>query len=300
METRKRELQRQLSLSEVQDRSKGWDINDQRAQRVYRKIGEMVAIDCQPISMVEDVGFRQALKLLEPRYQCPSRKYFTETIIPKIYSGMKEEVVSLINSCDDESYLSFTMDAWSSSVNDTALLNLTAHWIDSQFKRVSAVLNAQFLTVAHTGEYITAQLLSMLEKWKIALQRVHLVITDNASNMAKAMRDASLPHFGCFAHSFQLAINDGLLSQKIVKDIIAICKSIVGNFHRSSVASHNLKRIQKSLNIPQHKLKQDVQTRWNSTFYMLTSVQEQKMALAAYMLLKIGVSSSFHLTSWMS
>ena len=249
----------------------------------------MVAIDCQPISMVEDVGFRQVLKLLEPRYQCPSRKYFTETIIPKIYSGMKEEVVRLINSCDDESYLSFTMDAWSSSVNDTALLSLTAHWIDSQFKRVSAVLNAQCLTEAHTGEYIAAQVLSMLEKWEIALQRVHLVITDNASNMAKAMRDASLPHFGCFAHSLQLAINDGLLSQKIVKDIIAICKSIVGHFHRSSVASHNLKRIQESLNIPQHKLKQNVQTRWNSTFCMLTSVQEQKMALAAYAAENSGV-----------
>ena len=39
METRKQELQRQLSLSEVQDQSKGWDINDQTAQRVHRKIG---------------------------------------------------------------------------------------------------------------------------------------------------------------------------------------------------------------------------------------------------------------------
>jgi len=282
METKKRTLQRQLSLSEVQDRSKPWDINDQRAQRVHRKIGEMLAIDCQPISMVEDVGFRQVLKLLEPHYQCPSRKYFTETIIPNIYSGMKEEVVRLINSHDGESYLSFTMDAWSSSVNDTALLSLTAHWIDSQFKRVSAVMNAQCLTEAHTGEYIAAQVLSLLGKWEIALERVHLVITDNASNMAKAMRDASLAHFGCFAHSLQLAINDGLLLQKAVKDIIATCKSIVGHFHRSSVASHNLRRIQESLNIPQHKLKQDVQTRWNSTFYMLKSVQEQKMALAAY------------------
>ena len=66
-------------------------------------------------------------------------------------------------------------------------------------------------------------------------------VADNASNMAKAMRDASLPHFGCFAHSLQLAINDGLLSQRVMKDIIAICESIVGNFHCSSVASHNLK-----------------------------------------------------------
>ena len=56
----------------------------------------------------------------------------------------------------------------------------------------------------------------------------------------------------------------------------------MGHFHRSSVASHNLKRIQNSLNIQEHKLKQDVVTRWNSTLYMFESVLEQKMALAAY------------------
>ena len=114
---------------------------------------------------------------------------------------MKKEVV---NSCDD-----VTMDAWSSSVNDITLLSLTAHWIDSQFKRVFAVLNAQCLTETHTGECIAAQVLSMLEKWEIALQRVHLMITDNPSNLAKAMR-ASLPHFGCFAHSLQLVIQGWL------------------------------------------------------------------------------------------
>ena len=132
------------------------------------------------------------------------------------------------------------------------------------------------------GEYIAAQVHSMLKEWDIVPEIVHIVITDNASNMTKTMRDASLPQFGCFAHSLQLAINDGLLSQRAVIDAIAVCKSIVRHFHRSSIASHNLKRIQQSLDIPQHKLKQDITTRWNSTFYMLKSIQEQKMALAAY------------------
>ena len=71
IETRKRSIEQQLSLIEVQDLTKTWDINDTRAQRVHRKVGEMVAIDCQPISVVEDVGFRQVLRTLEPRYQCP-------------------------------------------------------------------------------------------------------------------------------------------------------------------------------------------------------------------------------------
>ena len=167
-------LDHQFSLIKVQDLTKIWDINDHRAQKVHRKVGEMLAIDCQPISMVEDVAFRQVLKMLEPRYQCPSRKYFTETIIPKIYAGMREEVLKLIHngSTASGSYINFTTDAWSSSVNDTSLLSLTAHWIDSQFKRTSAVLNAQCLTEAHTGKYIAVQFLTMLEKWDVTLERV--------------------------------------------------------------------------------------------------------------------------------
>ena len=124
-ETRKRSLHRQLSLTETQELTKVWDINDQKAQRVHRRIGEMIAVDCQPLSVVEDVGFKQVLRTLEPRYQCPSRKYYTETIIPKICKGMKAEVLKLINDADgtechvneilDRNSVSFIRDAWSSS-----------------------------------------------------------------------------------------------------------------------------------------------------------------------------------------
>jgi len=74
--------------------------------------------------MVENIGFKQVLKVLEPHYHCPSRKYFTEVIVPKTFAEMREEIMKLINSFYYESYLSFTMDAWSSNVNDTALLSL--------------------------------------------------------------------------------------------------------------------------------------------------------------------------------
>lgn len=93
-ETRKRTLQ-QLSLEATEERTKLWDINDPRAQRITRQVGEMIAIDCHPLSVAEDVGFNRVLKALEPRYNCPSRKYFSERVIPKICGGMKKEVSKL-------------------------------------------------------------------------------------------------------------------------------------------------------------------------------------------------------------
>ena len=226
-EMRKRSLQ-QLSLEATEVRTKLWDINDPKAQRITRKVGEMVAIDCHHLSVVEEVGFRRILDVLEPRYTCPSCKYYTDTTIPKIFSGMKDEIGKLINS--EEGSISFTTDIWSCSVNDTSLLSLTAHWINNSFEKQSAVLHAQSLEMAHTGEYIASCISTMLDKWDISHNCVHLVLSDNASNMVKAMQDASLPHFGCFAHSLQVVVKDGLLSQRAIADITAVCKSIVGSF----------------------------------------------------------------------
>ena len=81
---------------------------------MLKRIGEMFAVDCQPLSMVEDVGFKRVLQILEPHYKCPSRKYFTDTIVPKINTGMKKEVSKFIGGAKR---ISFTTDVWSSSVN---------------------------------------------------------------------------------------------------------------------------------------------------------------------------------------
>ena len=171
----------------------------------------MLAVDCQPLSMVEDVGFKRVLQILEPCYKCPSCKYFTDTILPKIYTGMREEVTKLIGGAK---HIIFTTDIWSSSVNTTCLLSLTAHWIDDAFAKISAVLHAQPVQEAHTGEHIAAQMENILQNWELARDKVHLVVSDNASNMIRATRDASFTHFCCFAHSLQLVIKDGLFVQR--------------------------------------------------------------------------------------
>ena len=122
---------------------------------------EMIAINCHPLSVAKDVGFNRVLRALEPRYNCPSRKYFTECVIPKVRSGMKEEVSKHLSN--DEPVVSLTTDIWSCTSNDTSLLSLTAHWIDNSFAKVSAVLHTQALEVAHTGKYIARRISFMLE-----------------------------------------------------------------------------------------------------------------------------------------
>ena len=101
------------------------------------------------------------------------------------------------------------------------------------------------------------------------------------SNIVKALTDASLPHYGCFAHTLQLVVHDGVLSQRAVINILSPCRKI-GHFRQLCLAHSRLRVIQENLGLPQHYLIQDEPTRWNSSLYMLQWILEQKMALAAY------------------
>ena len=122
----------------------------------------------------------------------------------------------------------------------------------------------------------------MLDHWEISTDKVHLVLWDNAANMAKAMREASLPSLGCFAYSLQFVVEDGVLSQRAVIDVLATCRTIFGHFKHSSVAYGHLCSIHECLRVTQHHLQQYLHTTWNSSLYMVNPVIEQKMSLAAY------------------
>ena len=106
-------------------------------------------------------------------------------------------------------------------------------------------------------------------------------MTDNARNMKKAIRDANLSGFDCFAYLLQFVVNDGVIS-RVVIDVLAVARSIVGHFKHSTLVYHLLDEIRGRFDIPKHKLQQDETTRWNSTLFMLDSICEQKMAIAAY------------------
>ena len=270
---------KQLTLEESADKCRKWDISDVRAQAVHRKIGEMIALDDHPFSIVDDGGFVSLLKVLEPRYNIPSRKYFTDTVIPKICDDVKCTVVKEIANA---SHISLTTDIWSTDLNSCSLLSLTAHWLTPQFERKSAMLHAQPFDGSHTGEAICTSINQMLQLWELSKDRIHLLIRDNAANMVKGITDAGLPHIGCFAHTLQLVIHDAILSQRAVSDMLATSRRIIGHFRRSNLAYTRLKDIQKNLGLPVHRLVQDEPTRWNSTLYMLQRIIEQKMALAAY------------------
>ncbi|XP_071568105.1 zinc finger BED domain-containing protein 4-like [Temnothorax nylanderi] len=126
----------------------------------------------------------------------------------------------------------------------------------------------------HNAEYISIIVSEVLDEWHINADSVVAVITDNASNIAKAMRDTfgHRKHLRCFAHTLNLAVQDAIAATPEFQTVVKKVKSIVTYFKRSAKAADALKELQTSdlenggLTL---KLKQGCEARWNSLFYMI-------------------------------
>ena len=46
-----------------------WDINDPKVKHIYREIAEMMALDYQPLSVVNDLGFTSLLQTIQSAWQ---------------------------------------------------------------------------------------------------------------------------------------------------------------------------------------------------------------------------------------
>jgi len=97
------------------------------------------------------------------------------------------------------------------------------------------------------------------------------------------MDDAGVDSVGCLAHTLQLSVKAGLQSQRALDDAVAVCRKIATHFRHSTLAKERLADIQRTISDDKpHMILQDVQTRWNSTFYMVQRLIEQKKAVIAY------------------
>lgn len=270
---------KQLTLSEIKERSEKFPTNNVKAAKITEKILHYIVLDGQPLSVVGDKGFRLLMNHLKPRYDMVTRKYLSETALPELYSKVCKHVSEEIK---DVKSMSFTTDIWSSDVSPVSLLSLTVHWLDVNYVPHSAMLSATNFGGSHTSDAIAAAIKGNLDKWQIPLSKVHVILRDNASNMQKAMDNMGVRSLGCVAHTMQLVVNEGLLSQRSVSDAVASGRHIVAHFKHFPLAYSRLQDIQLEMNMAQKRLKQDVKTRWNSTYFMIESLLEQKRALSAY------------------
>ena len=131
----------------------------------------------------------------------------------------------------------------------------------------------------HTAGNLSIVLTNATDQWGLA-GKVSACVHDNASNMVLANTGLEWDSQPCFAHTLQLAINDGFKLNQI-NHVVSSGNRLVSHFHHSTVATESLKQKQQQQNLPEHKLVQFCRTRWNSIHDMFERLLEQRWAVSA-------------------
>lgn len=111
----------------------------------------------------------------------------------------------------------------------------------------------------HSGINIATRIKEVAEMWNIDNEHVSAVVTDNASNMLAAMDILEWNHMPCFACTLQLAVNKGMDATSLIQ-LSSHSKKLVSHFKHSALATAALSRKQEQMNLPNHRLLQNVVT----------------------------------------
>lgn len=162
-------------------------------------------------------------------------------------------------------HVCLTTDCWTSR-NNESFMAITIHFVDSNFLLKSVLISCSAFNEKHTGINLSEQIKKTIDEWHLE-GKLELAVSDNANNIKNALGLLKLKHMGCFAQTLNLVVQSALILENKLIDKV---KTIVTHFRKSTVANNKLitYQINNGIDKPK-KLIQDVQTRWNATYYML-------------------------------
>ena len=252
-----------------------YDKSSDKYQSLVKAVCNYVTSGLAPIFTVDKPAFRQLLKALDPRFNCPSRNHFSSVVIPEMYSDMKS---SLVSKLSDIKSFSCTMDGWSSLAGDP-YLSLTIHFINNDWKIETACLSTMYVPESHTGDNLCEFVREGLLEYGLYTGQMIAMTTDAAANNISACRKLSARRVSCFGHILHNALCTTFSKSEEITCLLKSARKIVSVFSYSSINRQQLLKIKKELKIDAKSLVQDVSTRWGSKFKMLSRLLEQLPAV---------------------
>jgi hypothetical protein len=132
-------------------------ITENVSKKINCELLKLFYLDFQPFSVVDDHGFRQIVKSLNPSYELPNRQTFSRSLIPALYENC---LINTKNIVSKISHGCLTTDYWTSTNNDS-FISVTIHFLDENFKMQSVLLTCSIFDKSHPSDNLAKELLTI-------------------------------------------------------------------------------------------------------------------------------------------
>ncbi|KAK2645747.1 hypothetical protein Ddye_020942 [Dipteronia dyeriana] len=206
-------------------------------------------------------------------------KNTTKADVLRLFSREKQKIKTMLENTHGR--ICLTSDLWT-SINTDEFLCLTTHFLDGNWILQKKVLNFCIMLPPHDGVSLAHKIYTLLCEWGIE-KKIFSITLDNASskksfvdilktllNLKKEpISDGDFLHIRCCSHIVNLIVQDGL---KEIDDVVLKIRDCIRYIRGSQVRKQTFLGCCKQVSLESKMgLKQDVPTRWNSTFLMLQS-----------------------------
>lgn len=248
-------------------------ISAEQKKQINLDLLDLCTDSFHPFSIVEERAFKKYSRWI-PGYELPTRKTLSNSIMQQAYTKTFDFVQ---NQMKEVRSICLTADMWT-SLKTESYIALTGHYLTDDLEFKTVLLGCCNFPGHHTSENIATEIRTLVEKFELK-EKVNFMVTDNASNVVRAVKDIlNWKNFGCYAHTLNLIVDNAL---KLVEDDISKVKRIVAHVKKSTVSSERLQKYQLQQGNEPKRLSQAVDTRWNSTYYMLKRFVELEEAIRA-------------------
>ncbi|CAF3834344.1 unnamed protein product [Rotaria sordida] len=225
------------------------------------------AYDLRPFEIVNGYGFEVLCQsILDLAHQHPhlteARSIISDpTTISRRVKNLAEEhrlalIETLLPDLKKIKLFGVTTDFWKNKLSSESYLTVNVHYNKNGYMK-HLVLKTVLVNEAKTGGNI---LMNILRSFGIDPDAYQIIyVTDNGSNLISALDGEA--HIRCICHCINLAVSQSLEQCPMTDLLVSECRQLVEHFKRCE--------LQSKLALT---LKQDICTRWNSTYDTLWSI----------------------------
>ncbi|XP_023821998.1 zinc finger BED domain-containing protein 4 isoform X2 [Oryzias latipes] len=233
----------------------------------------LVVKDSQPCSIVEDRGFRDFVKKLDPSYALPSKQALKKMVDDR-YQEEKADAQAQLREAEA---VSLTVDLWTSA--DTRLA-VACHYVLENSKLATVLLGVLPFPQNHGPTDVADAQRTLMAEWGLE-GKVKCLVSDTTPAMVAAADDLALPHVECIAHALNGVVRRALDKTAGLKGLRRRAGEVVALFRSSAAAKEKLRSKQQKLALPVTKLVREESSRWTSTFLMLQSLLDARRAVGS-------------------